>query len=1019
MNQKEFRIYRERAEKFLGRLKQEFFYETLPLTAQICPSKQPVAFKDRKKGTYRAIAEGGVWGELWDSAWIHVTGTIPAAWAGKPVWCKLELGGEIMIFGDDGVPVCGLTNTSVFVANYRKNLHRITDSARAGEKIDFYAEIAANGLLGDEITPGTDWKCEVGVIRHLKFGYFNVGAWELSLDFEVLLSLLSTLPEDDYRAVKINMALNDAVSAYADNPANAVTARTFLAGVLGNTAAKSALTTTAVGHAHIDVGWLWPVRESIRKAARTFSSQLYNMEQYPDYVFGASQPQLYEFVRDNYPELYAKIKERVKEGRWELQGGMWVEADCNIISGESMVRQFLHGKNFYMDEFGVDVRNLWLPDVFGYSAAMPQIIRKSGCDYFLTQKISWSQFNKFPYHTFFWRGIDNTEVLTHFPPEDNYNSALLPRQLCYAQNNFNENYFLPEFITLFGVGDGGGGPRPEFIEYGRRTGNLEGCPKIKFGRADKFFERLSRHTDRLPTWVGELYLELHRGTLTTQSRTKRNNRKCEQLLTLTEFLCSCLPAAEYPAAKLDRLWKTVLINQFHDIIPGSSIRKVYEVTEPEHAKVLAECGKLIDMAAGKLLKRDKDAMTVLNTLSYDYTSPVRLPDEWSGFSVLDAEGHEVLTQMENGALWALGNFPPQSFTTLRRGRVVKSKAQKKPGRDLVLENDLVRYEFDRDGRLTRAFDKTARREVISGAAGNLLGLYVDIPNNWDAWDVEFTYQDVPPVYATAERAAKVVDGPVRQVLEFDLKVGNSILKQQVTLAANSKRLDFNTEVDWKECHRMLRVAFPTTVQTSEAYCDIQYGYVRRPTHSNTSWDFARFEVAAHRYVDISDANGGAALLNDCKYGYKLHDGVLDLNLLRSPTYPDEAADQGHHTFTYSFLPHEGGLAGSEVMQEAACLNRAPALLPGNAAGLELPCALVDGEGVTLEVLKKAEKSDALVIRAVETDGRKSNAFIRIPAGKKLVETNLLEWTAGASFKPVDNVVELEFNPFEIRTFLVK
>ena len=322
MNQKEFRIYRERAEKFLARLKEEFFQETRPLSAEIFSSKQPVVFKERLKGSYRPIAENGTWGELWDSAWIHLTGEIPAAWADEPVWCKLELGGEILIFDDNGVPVCGLTNTSVFASNYRKNLYKISDAAKAGAKIDLWAEVAANGLFGDEITPGTDWRCDVGAIRHLKFGRFNVGAWELSMDFEVLLSLLKTLPEDDYRAAKLNMALNDAVSAYADDPANAVTARTFLAAELGNPATKSSLTTTAVGHAHIDVGWLWPVRESIRKAARTFSSQLYNMERYPDYVFGASQPVLYEFVRDNYPELYEKIKARVAEGRWELQGGM-------------------------------------------------------------------------------------------------------------------------------------------------------------------------------------------------------------------------------------------------------------------------------------------------------------------------------------------------------------------------------------------------------------------------------------------------------------------------------------------------------------------------------------------------------------------------------------------------------------------------------------------------------------------------------------------------------------------------
>ena len=1021
MNEKQFGIYKTRAENFLVRLKNELFLDSAPLTAEVAVSKDPVRWADRTTLASRPVAEGDVWGELWDSAWFHIKGEVPAAWAGKPVWAKLELGGEILVFDEQGVPKVALTNTSVFAVNYRKNLLELTPNAVAGEKIDFWAEVGANGLLGDEVTPGTDWKCEVGDVRHLKFGVFSVEAWQLVNDFEVLLSLLATYPAGDYRAVKLNMILNDAVTAYADDPANASAARAALEAAFECHAADSALTTTAVGHAHIDSGWLWPVRETIRKCARTFASQLYNMERYPDYVFGASAAQHYDFVKKYYPELYAKIKERVAEGRWELQGGMWVEADCNIISGESMVRQFLYGKNFFMDEFGMDVKNLWLPDVFGYSAAMPQILKKSGCDFFLTQKISWSQFNKFPYHTFLWRGIDNTEVLTHFPPEDNYNSALLPDRLCYAQNNFNENYFLPEFITLFGVGDGGGGPRMEHIENGLRTANLEGCPKVKFGRADRFFDRLAEHADELPNWVGELYLELHRGTLTTQSRTKRGNRKCEQLLTAAEFLASCLPASEYPEEAFDEMWKKVLLNQFHDIIPGSSIRKVYEVTEVEHAEILDRCRKLIDATAAALLEKADDAVTIVNTLSYDYTSPVRLPQSWAGCEVKDADGKCVITQDEGAdGIWALGNFPPQSMVTLTRGE--KSAAHSAAvsaaaANELVLENEFVRYEFDHNGSLVRAFDKSAGRDVL-GAAGNQLALYVDIPNNWDAWDVEFTYQDTVPEHVTAVSAKRRSDGPVRQVLVFDLKVGRSTIRQEIVLAANSKRLDFNTEVDWHEQHRMLRVSFPTTVCATEAACDIQYGFIRRPTHRNTSWDFARFEVAAHRYVDLSDASGGAALLNDCKYGYKLQDGVLDLNLLRSPIYPDEAADQGHHRFTYSFLPHEGALVGSEVMQEAACLNREPLVLPGRAGKQVFPVALTGGAGVTLEVLKKALKSDDLVIRLVETDGGNSRAVLRVPAGAKLVETNLVEWSAEAEYCAQDGEIEIGMKPFEIRTFKV-
>ncbi len=1015
MNEAQLKVYVERARLFLLQLKNELFLETMPMTATVSKSKLPVPFQDRLKGKYKAIKENEMWGSLWESGWFHLTAQVPEQWAGKTIALKLELGGEILLFNEKGVPFYGLTNTSVFAANYRKNVYRWVDAAKAGQKLDLYAEVGANGLLGDEITPGTDWICDVGSVRHLKMGILNVDAWQLVNDFEVLYSKLETVPVKNYRYTQMVMALNEAVSTYNDTPANAAAARETLKQELGYRAGDAAMETTAVGHAHIDTGWLWPVRETIRKCARTFASQLTNMEKYPGYVFGASQAQLYAFTKEYYPELYSQIKKRVAEGRWEIQGGMWVEADCNIISGESMVRQFVHGKNFFKDEFNVDVNNLWLPDVFGYSAAMPQIIKKSGCDYFLTQKISWSQFNKFPYHSFLWRGIDNTEVLTHFPPEDNYNSALHPAKLNYAQNNFNESYIFNEFMTLFGVGNGGGGPKEEHIENGLRCTDLEGVPKVKFGRADHFFARLNEVKDSLPNWVGELYLELHRGTLTTQARTKRNNRKCEQALALTEFLASCLPAADYPAAELEKAWKTVLINQFHDIIPGSSIKEVYDVTQKEHAEVLTLCDKLIAKAAAKLFKKKPDSVTVFNTLSYDYTSPVALPADWKDAQVTADDGTIVPVQTEaDGTVWALGNFPPQSFTVLTKGK--KQKNTVKGANDLVLENDLVRYEFDHDGKLLSGFDKETNRDLLTGA-GNLLALYVDRPNNWDAWDVDLHYTCHAPEYAAGVAAKKTVDGSVRQKIDFELTIGSAKIRQQAVLAANSKRLDFVTQVDWRESHKMLRVSFPTTVVTPESTCDIQYGFVKRPTHTNTSWDIARFEFPAHRYVDLSDANGGVALLNDCKYGYKVVEGVLDLNLLRSPKYPDPVADMGNHEFTYSLLPHAGGLVGSEVMQEAACLNRAPAILPGDAAGLVLPCALTDADGVTLEVLKKAEKGNDLVIRLVETNGRNSRCTLAFAKNfKKLTETNLVEWTNSGATKISKNQAVIELKPFEIKTF---
>jgi len=1025
MKDKMYQMYLDRAKLFFKRSMNELFFETQPLTAEFSPSKEPVYFQDRLKGKYRAIKEGDPWGETWGSAWFHVTGSIPKSWAQQPValWC--DFNGEALIFDATGMPLFSLTDSSVFASNYCKPFYQLPFKVKGGEKLDYWIETAANGLFGLDMDGDPAANCpkpygdRQGILKTLKMGHFNLDLWHLRLDFEVLLGLVEALPAGDYRALRTIDAMNEAVNVYAENPANAKAARQPLRRILDLPAMASAMTVTAVGHAHIDTGWLWPVRESIRKCARTFASQVHNIEKYPGYVFGASSPQHYAFTKQHYPELYRKIKKYVKDGRWELQGGMWVEADCNITSGESLVRQFLHGKNFYMDEFGVDVDNLWIPDVFGYSAAMPQIIKKSGCNFFLTQKISWSQFNKFPYHTFMWRGIDGTEVLTHFPPEDTYNADLNPNQLAPAQNKFKENTILNEFMSLFGIGDGGGGPKEEYIERGLRVANLEGCPKVKFGRACDYFARLLKYAPQLPKWVGELYLELHRGTLTTQSRTKRGNRKVEQALAATEFICSCLPLNQYPAKELDGLWKTLLLNQFHDILPGSSIGKVYEVTQQEHAEILAGCDKLMAQAAKKLFAADAKSAVVVNTISAPAHAAVELPASWKGKSVT-ADGKKVATQDENGKTVALLDLPGSSIVTLKQAAGKPVAAAAKKNQKLVLENDLVKYEFAANGEIVSAYDKEAGRNILKpGTVGNQLSLYIDHPNNWDAWDVDFFYTDELVEHARPVKAAKVVDGPVRQVLEFELAIGSSTLKQRAVLTARGKRVDFQTEVDWHEMRKMLRVAFSAEVFATEAVFDIQYGFARRATHRNTSWDFAKFEVPAQRYVDISENSYGVALLNDCKYGHKAADTTLDLCLLRSPKYPDWDADQGQQVFTYSLLPHRNRLEESGVMAEAALVNRAPYLFAGLKSAVTPPVRLESAD-IGLEIVKKAEKENVLVIRLVELKGRTSSGVLHLQPGYgKLAETNLLEWTAGENVKVGGNrQVAVTLKPFEIRTYKV-
>ena len=645
---------------------------------------------------------------------------------------------------------------------------------------------------------------------------------------------------------------------------------------------------------------------------------------------------------------------------------------------------------------------------------MPHIIKDSGCDYFLTQKISWSQFNKFPYHTFMWRGIDGTEVLTHFPPEDTYNAPVTPVELIPAQNKLNENTIMDEFMSLFGIGDGGGGPREEHIERALRLKSLEGCPKVAFGRADDFFDRIGRVSDKLPRWVGELYLELHRGTLTTQARTKRGNRKLEQALAATEFLCSCMPLELYPAEQLDKAWKTLLINQFHDILPGSSIGKVYAVTEKEHAEQLALCSRLSTMAAEKILTPNADSAVLVNTLSYDYSDAIELPAAWNNSVIVDAKGESLPVQNENGKTYVKASIPAAS--SIRISKTGANTPATARTQSLILENSLVRYEFDANAQLIAARDKECGRDLLpQGRNGNVLSLYIDRPNNWDAWDVDIFYNQELLENAAADAAHQSFSGPVRQSIMFNLKIGESTVKQTVSLDSESKRLDFNTKVDWHESRRMLRVSFPTPLFTAEAAFDIQYGFVRRNTHRNTSWDMAKFEVAAQRYADISEHNYGIAILNDCKYGHKVLDNILDLCLLRSPKYPDWDADQGGQVFTYSLLPHAGCLEDSTVMKEAACLNRQPLFLDGFSGSITPPCS-VSSEGVTMEVLKKAEKENCHIIRLTENKGRQSQASISTVKGARLVETKLMEWTNGVENILSDGIFSTTLSPFEIRTY---
>jgi alpha-mannosidase len=1029
-----------RIELWEARLRAGRIAEESPLTATISTTRAPVPFAERRSVEGPAIGEGETWGAAWEVAWIHVQGHVPAAWRGRPVAAHLDLGGEGLVCRDDGEILQGISIGSTWDPGFRRDLVPLFDSCAGGEEVDLWVETSAAALFGVkfDLEPARDDPARHGRweprINTLRLAALDEESWHFAQDLAILVGLVKRLAPKSTRRARLLHAAAAAADRHAGLRERLPDCRAMVARELFRPASASAPSVTAVGHAHIDTAWLWPVDEGVRKCARTFSTQLRLLERYPDYVFGASQAQHYAFMKEHYPSLFAAIRRQVGEGRWEVQGGMWVEADCNLPDGESLVRQFLHGMRFFRDELGVTVDNLWLPDVFGYSAALPQILRRCGIDALVTQKISWNQFNEFPHTTFNWTGIDGSSVMAHFPPENTYNAVLDAETLIAGEENFRERGFLDGFLSLYGVGDGGGGPHEDHIERGRRMRDLEGTPRVRFAPASRFLHALRERRDELPSWVGELYLELHRGTLTSQAAVKRGNRRLEEALRLAELLHAAGARDAYPAAELDAAWKALLLNQFHDILPGSSINRVYQRIRREHEEALAACDRLAVRGAEGLCARAEGAAVLFQPHAHAFHGVVELPEGWAGCAVLDGAGQPLPVQEAGeGRVLVEVTVPGLSFATVRRGDPVGSPVagsapagragavaagRVRGGDRLSLENDLVRYEFSAAGQLVSARDLESGRELAEpGEPGNLLTLHEDRPNNWDAWDVDL-FHETALVEAAAAHVAEVGRaGPVRGSLRFVYRVGESEITQEAVLDAGSRRLDFRTAVEWRERHRILRVAFPVAVRASEASYEIQFGFLRRPTHRNTSWDVARFEAVAHRFIDLSSGTHGVALLNDSKYGHQVHGHILGLSLLRSPTSPDPDCDLGSHRFTYSLLPHAGGLEESEVFAEAAALNRPPFVVDGLAAGANGFPVRLEGSGLALAAFKKAEGDTSRIIRIVETRGRISRGRLHLgPAGGTIAPCDLVEWHDLATPEPVRDGIDLELGPFEIRTY---
>ncbi len=790
-----------------------------------------------------------------------------------------------------------------------------------------------------------------------------------------------------------------------------------------------------IGHSHIDSAWLWPIRETQRKITRTFGTVLRNMERYPEYHFSCSQAVQYDWVKTQFPDMYAQIKQRVKEGRWEPNGCFWVEPDLNVPSGESLVRQAVYGNRFFRKEFGIHSRVAWLPDTFGYCYGLPQILKKAQVDYFVTSKLHWNYFTKFPYTFFQWEGTDGSRVVAVRPWD--YNGMIVPRSLIEQWNQHTQKEKADTFIFPYGWGDGGGGPTPEFIEAGKRLSNIVGVPKCEFGTVAGCIDDMVKECppEQLPVWNGELYFELHRGCQTTQSRTKRGNRKCELMLRDTELLSTMamLHGLAYPQDELYQLWKILLTNQFHDILPGTSITEVYRRTEKEHAEVLEKSAALRTRALEHLAScidssGEGAAILVFNTLSWPRQDralvEMDLPE--GEFMVVDALGDPVAWQRvdERTLLLETEEIPPLGYAVYHV--VPGGSKQRMPAMLKVsekgMENEFLRIRFDKGGQLTSVYDKAAERELLpKGEKGNVLQLFEDRPCDWDAWDVDFNIAEHMWTAGPAKSIEVIESGPVRGIVRMAFQTGKSAITQDITLCASSERMDFVTTVDWREKRTLLKAAFPLDLRSTRATYEVQFGTVERPTHRNRDSDFAQFEVPAQRWADLSEGDYGVSLLNDCKYGYDVKDNVMRLSLLRSPVDPDPHADEGMHHFTYSLFPHPWGWRNGTVA-EALELN-AP-LIAMAAPGVEgkLPSsdsfADVLSDHVVLDTVKRCEDSKGVIVRLYEAHGQRGEVcvtFAREP--KKITECDLME----ENDRPVDlNGATLLFyvKPYELRTFKV-
>lgn len=965
---------------------------------------EPVSFEEALAGDFSSIAPGDQWGRPWGTTWFRLRGEVPSTWSDAdgslPPRTRAELvvdlgftagqpgfQSEAMIWDLDGRQIRG-------VAPLNNAVSEAVDSAGV---VDVYMEAASNPDVGSlftfEPTPVGD-RATAGVDHIYTLGRVDVRLRDLEVeallaDTLALRGLVGELDPSSPRRAEVLVALERMIDAVdPDDVAGTATAgRSELERVLKAPASASAHTLHAVGHAHIDSAWLWPVRETVRKVARTFSNVLSLMDEDPDFVFVASSAQQYAWIKQYYPDLFERIRERVAEGRFVPVGSMWVESDTNLPGSEAMARQFVAGKSFFLREFGIDTPEVWLPDSFGYSGALPQIAKAAGAQWFLTQKISWNETNRMPHHTFQWEGIDGTRLFTHFPPVDTYNARVTAEELAHAERNYADKGRGTVSLLPYGYGDGGGGPTREMVAAVERTNSLEGSPRVVHSTSRGFFEAAEAEYPRPEVWSGELYLEFHRGTYTSQLNTKQGNRRSEHLLREAELWAATATiraGADYPAERLHELWETVLLQQFHDILPGSSIAWVYQDAERNYAAVATELEQIIDDSLRALLGNGS-ARVVANAAPHDRYG---VPGLGAGRQA-DATG---VIPRRDGDRW-------------------------------LLDNGVIRVSIDEDGLVTSAIDlETGRDSVPPGHAVGLLQLHRDTPAQWDAWDIDAHYRNAVEDLTAAETV--VVDGTD---IVVERRFGSSTVVERIHLKPESRVLSFALDIDWHEKQKLLKFAVPVDVHTDRATSEIQFGHIERATHTNTSWDAARFETVAHRWIRVAEPDFGVAIVNDSTYGHDItrhaREGggtisIARLSLIRGALFPDPEQDQGRHALEIGIVV---GADVTDAIVEGYRLNLPPRVIE-NAANEDIdPLITVDQPGVVVEAVKLAEDgSGDVIVRLYEALGSRTRAHLTVgfPA-ESVWQTDLLERRIDDDGVATDAAgVDLALRPFQLVTLRI-